>query len=375
MKSLQTQGIALPRLGLGTFRMQGAACQAAVESALALGYHHIDTSEMYGNEDDVGAAIAASGIARRDLHVTTKVWHDHLAPEAIQRAFDASLDRRGLDQVDLYLVHWPAADTDLPAVLSTLMRLKDEGRTRAIGVASFMLRQAIEEIDAPIACNQVEHHVFLDQTLMLHYLRSKAIPLIAHCPLAQGQTAENSELARIGEKHGASAARVALKWLLDQDGIAAIPKAGRAASQRANFDALSLTLDAQDRRVIASLPKDLRLVNPPSILRAAILGRAGRGGRQCRPPRHRTSRAHDAHAREIADHLAPLGLRWWCESRVDALMHFSDETWRRLKNAGLTMVFCGAESGNNEVLKKMQASPPIRFWGRHRAPANSASQP
>jgi 2,5-diketo-D-gluconate reductase B len=266
MESLQTQGIALPRLGLGTFRMQGAGCQAAVESALALGYHHIDTSEMYGNEGDIGAAIAASGIARRDLHVTTKVWHDHLAPEAIQRAFDASLDRLGLDQVDLYLVHWPAADMDLPAVLSTLMRLKDEGRTRAIGVANFtlpMLRQAIEEIGAPIACNQVEHHVFLDQTPMLHYLRSKAIPLIAYCPLAQGQAAENPELARIGEKHGASAAQVALKWLLDQDGVAAIPKAGRAASQRANLDALSLTLDAQDRRVIASLPKDLRLVNPP----------------------------------------------------------------------------------------------------------------
>jgi 2,5-diketo-D-gluconate reductase B len=266
MDSLQTQGITLPRLGLGTFRMQGAECQQAVESALGLGYRHVDTSEMYGNEGVVGAAIAASGLARDQLHVTTKVWHEHLAPEAILRAFDASLDRLGLDHVDLYLVHWPSADMDLPAVLSTLMRLKDEGRTRAIGVANFtlpMLRQAIEEIGASIACNQVEHHVFLDQTPMLRYLRSKAIPLIAYCPLAQGQATQSPELARIGEKHGASAAQVALKWLLDQEGVAAIPKAGRAASQRANLDALCLTLDDEDRRLIASLPKDQRLVNPP----------------------------------------------------------------------------------------------------------------
>lgn len=266
MNAIQTQGVALPRLGLGTFRMQGAACQAAVESALALGYRHVDTSEMYGNEDAVGAAIAASGMSRDKLHVTTKVWHEHLAPEAVAWAFDASLDRLGLDHVDLYLVHWPSADMDLPAVLATLMRLKDEGRTRAIGVANFtlpMLHRAIEEIGAPIACNQVEHHVFLDQTPMLRYLRSKAIPLVAYCPLAQGQAAESPELTRIGEKHGASAAQVALKWLLDQDGVAAIPKAGRTASQRANLDALRLTLDDEDRRVIASLPKDRRLVNPP----------------------------------------------------------------------------------------------------------------
>jgi 2,5-diketo-D-gluconate reductase B len=263
---LETQGISLPRLGLGTFRMQGAACQEAVESALALGYRHIDTAEMYGNEEAVGAAIAASGVARSELHITTKVWHDHLAPDAIARALDASLDRLGLDHIDLYLVHWPAKDMDLPAVLSALMRSREAGKTRAIGAANFtlaMLRRAVDEIGAPIACNQIEYHVFLDQAPMLGYLRSKAIPLVAYCPLAQGRAAESAELAQIAAKHGASAAQVALKWLLDQEGVAAIPKAGRRASQRANLDARSLTLDEEDRRVIASLPKRQRLVNPP----------------------------------------------------------------------------------------------------------------
>lgn len=266
MVALLTQGISLPKLGLGTFRMSGDACRQAVASALDLGYRHIDTAEMYGNEDAVGEAIAASGIARSDLHVTTKVWHENLAAEAIRRALDTSLERLKLDFVDLYLVHWPARDMNLQAIMSTLARLKEEGRTRAIGVANFtipMLRQAIEEIGAPIACNQVEYHVFLDQSPMLQYLRSKAIPLIAYCPLAQGQVAESAALRKIGEKHGASAAQVALKWLLDQDGVATIPKAQRVSSQRENFEATQLILDDEDRRVIGALTKDRRLVNPP----------------------------------------------------------------------------------------------------------------
>ena len=167
MESLQTQGISLPRLGLGTFRLQGDACRAAVESALGLGYRHIDTAEMYGNEDAIGPAIAASGVARKDLHVTTKVWNENLAPDAIRKAFDTSLKKLKLDHVDLYLVHWPSPDMKLPAVLETLMKLKQEGRTRAIGVANFniaLLKQAVEEIKAPIACNQIEYHVMLDQT-------------------------------------------------------------------------------------------------------------------------------------------------------------------------------------------------------------------
>src|SRR6202140_392870 len=132
MEYLQTQGISLPRLGLGTFRMQGDACRAAVESALGLGYRHIDTAEMYGNEEAICAAIAAAGGARADLHVPTKVWNENLAPDAIRRAFDASLKKLRLDHVDLYLVHWPSANMNLPAMFETLMKLKQEGRSRAI---------------------------------------------------------------------------------------------------------------------------------------------------------------------------------------------------------------------------------------------------
>jgi 2,5-diketo-D-gluconate reductase B len=265
LEYLQTQGINLPRLGLGTFRMQGDVCRAAVESALALGYRHIDTAEMYGNEDAIGAAIASSTVARGDLHVTTKVWNENLAPDAIRRAFDASLKKLRLDHVDLYLVHWPARNMNLPAMFETLTGLQQQGRTRAIGVANFniaLLKTVVEEIKAPIACNQVEYHVFLDQTPLRKYLAAKSIPLVAYCPLAQGRAASDKILVAIGRKHGATAAQVALKWLLDQDGVAAIPKASRAESQKANLDALHIGLDDEDRAAIAGLPKQKRLVNP-----------------------------------------------------------------------------------------------------------------
>jgi 2,5-diketo-D-gluconate reductase B len=265
MESLQTQGISLPRLGLGTFRLQGDACRAAVESALGLGYRHIDTAEMYANEEAIGPAIAASGVARKELHVTTKVWNENLAPDAIRKAFDTSLKKLKLDHVDLYLVHWPSPDMKLPAVLETLMKLKQEGRTRAIGVANFnvaLLKQAVEEIKAPIACNQVEYHVLLDQAPLRKYMAAKSIPLVAYCPLAQGRAASNEALVAIGKKHNASAAQVALKWLLDQDGVAAIPKASRAESQKANLGALNVKLDDDDRKAITALQKDQRFVKP-----------------------------------------------------------------------------------------------------------------
>jgi 2,5-diketo-D-gluconate reductase B len=265
MDYLQTQGISLPRLGLGTYRMQGDVCRAAVESALGLGYRHIDTAEMYGNEEAIGAAIAASRVARKDLHVTTKVWNENLAPDAIRKAFDTSLKKLKLDHVDLYLVHWPAKSMNLPAMFETLLGLKQEGRTRAIGVANFniaLLKTVVEEIKAPIACNQIEYHVMLDQTPVLKYLRSKSIPLVAYCPLAQGRAASDETLMAIGRKHGVTAAQVALKWLLDQDGVAAIPKASRAESQKANLDALHVGLDDEDMKAIAGLPKDKRLVSP-----------------------------------------------------------------------------------------------------------------
>ena len=266
MKNITTQGVAIPRLGLGTFRMPGADAQPVVERALALGYRHIDTAAMYENEAAVGAAIAASGIKRDELFVTTKVWHDQLAPDALHRAFDASRRKLGLDHVDLYMIHWPSRDMDMAATLEALVSLREPGLTKAIGVCNFnlpMLRCAIEDIGAPIASVQLEYHPFLSQASILAYLSGQRIPLTAYAPLAQGRAANDPTLAAIGLKHGFSAAQIAIAWLLDQPGVVVIPKAARVQSQKANLDALSVRLDDEDRAAIAALPKNQRFVRPP----------------------------------------------------------------------------------------------------------------
>ena len=256
----------MPKLGLGTFRMSGAACRTAVESALALGYRYIDTGQMYGNEADGGAAIAASGIPRAEIFLTGKVCHALATADEARRSLDETLTRLRTEYLDLCLLHWPRAGLDIPSILGMLSRAQGSGKTRRIGVANFplrLLRGAVEVSDAPIFCDQVEYHVLLDQTPLLTWLRGHGMMLIAHVPLAQGRLAEHPALKAIAERHGVTPAQVALKWLLDQDGVAAIPKAGRPVSQRENLAALDVTLDDADRAIIAALPKDQRFVNPP----------------------------------------------------------------------------------------------------------------
>jgi len=245
--------------------MPGASCQPAVESALSLGYRHIDTAAMYDNETEVGAAIAASNLPRSELFLTTKVWHDMLSGDALRRAFDASLSKLKLDYVDMYMIHWPSKDMNMAEVMRSLTSLKQEGIARSIGVCNFnmpMLKEVVSVIEAPIAAVQVEYHPFLAQTEVYRFLRSFGIALTAYAPLAQGRAVQDETLKRIGYKHGVSASEVAIAWLIEQEGVIAIPKAQRSESQRANLAALQVVLDNDDRLAIASLPKNLRYVRP-----------------------------------------------------------------------------------------------------------------
>lgn len=264
MQTIATQGIQLPKLGLGTGQLRNAPGQAAIELALSLGYRHLDTAEMYTNEGTVGAAIAASGVPRADIHVTTKVLQDNLQPDALRRSMDRSLAGLKTDYVDLYLIHWPTTTMDLAATLETIIQLRDEGKARAIGVSNFnvaLLRQAVEDIGAPIAADQVEYHVLLDQSAVLRYATRHGIAVIAYAPLARGKFFDDPEMQRIARKHDASPAQIGLKWLLDQDLVAAIPRAGRRESQQANFNSQRLQLDDDDRAAIARLPKNGQVVN------------------------------------------------------------------------------------------------------------------
>ncbi|GGG16998.1 oxidoreductase [Caldovatus sediminis] len=258
-------GVRMPRLGLGTWPMAGAECRRAVESALRLGYRHFDTAAMYGNEAEIGAAIAGSGVPRAEVFLATKVWHDRLTPDGVRASCEASLRRLRLGHADLFLVHWPNPAMDLAAVLGALRRLKEDRLARATGVCNFppgLLRRALEIAPDAVSCLQVEYHVHLSQDRLLEIARPRGIPLTAYAPLAQGAAERDPAMRRIAQRHGATPSQVALGWLLGQALVAAIPKAASAAHQRANLAALDLRLDAADLAAIAALPKGRRMVDP-----------------------------------------------------------------------------------------------------------------
>ncbi|MFJ4259183.1 aldo/keto reductase [Pseudomonas monteilii] len=266
MQRLTTRnGLALPAIGLGTWPMTGTECTQAVRQALDVGYRHIDTATAYDNEAAVGQALRDSDVPREHIHLTTKVWWDRLEPKAMRQSLEDSLRALGTEHVDLFHIHWPGQDRDLARSIETLVALRDEGKARHIGVANFplgLLRQVVETLGAPLSAIQVEYHVLLGQQSLLDYARRHDLLLTAYTPLARGQAAAQPVIQAIAHKHGVLPSQVALKWLLDQDGVAAIPKASSRENQMANLAALDVQLDDEDRAAIAGLPKDQRVVSP-----------------------------------------------------------------------------------------------------------------
>jgi 2,5-diketo-D-gluconate reductase B len=265
MQNLVNRQLNMPRLGLGTWPMLGEECRSAVVQALQLGYRHLDTATGYHNEAAVGQAIVDAGVPREQIHVTSKVWWDKLSPADMRQSFDDSLKALQSDYIDLFLIHWPGKDMDLAATVQTLVSFKEQGRARHIGVANFplpLLKQVVEELGAPLSAIQVEYHVALDQGPLLDYARQHDMAFTAYSPLMRNRVSEYVELQQIASKHGVLPTQVALKWLLDQPNVAAIPKAASKANQLSNLQALQVQLDDEDRDLIARLPKDQRLVSP-----------------------------------------------------------------------------------------------------------------
>ena len=258
-------GLNMPKLGLGTWPMLGEECTDAVVQALELGYRHVDTATGYNNEAAVGKALEQSATPREQIHVTSKVWWDKLQPADMRQSFEQTLASLRSDYVDLFLIHWPGKDWDLARTIETLVSFKEDGRARNIGVANFplpLLRKVVEELGAPLAAIQVEYHVSLNQSALLAYAQQHDMALTAYSPILRNKVSDIPALQQIAAKHGVLPTQVALKWLLDQPNVAAIPKAASKANQQSNLDSLKVQLDDEDRALIAALPKDQRLVNP-----------------------------------------------------------------------------------------------------------------
>jgi 2,5-diketo-D-gluconate reductase B len=251
----------IPALGFGTWRLSGKACSDAVVDALAAGYRHVDTARTYGNEGDVGRGLRSSEVDRGDVFLVTKVWPDALAPDRVRASLEASLRDLAVDYVDLFLIHWPNPRVPLAATLEAMTALRDEGATREIGVSNFTAAQFREALDlAPVIVNQVEYHVYLDQSAVLDVCRERGVELTAYRPLGKGDVTRDPVIAEIAAARDATPAQVALAWLIGQEGVSAVPKASSPERRRENLGALSVELSADERAALDALPKDRRFV-------------------------------------------------------------------------------------------------------------------
>lgn len=253
----------IPSLGFGTYQITGEACKNAVNDAISIGYRHIDTAQMYGNEEAVGNGIKASGISREELFITTKIWYTDLQKNKVLQTTAESLRKLQTEYVDLLLIHWPAKDISLEETLDAMMQLKEHDKTRHIGVSNFtvpLLQKAINI--APIICNQVEHHPYLDQTPVLDFVKDHNMFLTSYCPVAKGRVMEDKTLTEIGQKYNKTQVQIALRWLIQLDKVAAIPKASTHEHRVQNFDIFDFALTEDEMHQITGLQGNQRIIDP-----------------------------------------------------------------------------------------------------------------
>jgi len=266
MLYIDLQNRKIPALGYGTWQLKGKDCETGVAAALDIGYRHIDTAQIYENEAEVGRALKSSGLKREDLFLTTKVWNDNLAGNRFQKSVEESLNKLQTNYVDLLLIHWPISEVPFEEQMKSLRAVHEAGMARMIGVSNFtvaQMREVVEELGAPIVNNQVEYHPFLSQKPVLDYVRAHGMFLTAYSPLARGKVREEIALREIAEKHGKTVGQITLRWLVQQERVAAIPKAASLDHIRENFDIFNFELDADDMQRINLLTRRAsRLINP-----------------------------------------------------------------------------------------------------------------
>lgn len=266
MKTVALQGYKMPVLGFGTWRLTGAEATGAVDFALNTGYRHIDTAQIYENEAEVGNGIKQSGVAREDIFLTTKVWRTYFADGTVAQSVDESLKKLKTDYVDLLLIHWPFPETPVARLVEGMMKAQQDGKTKLIGLSNFTVAQMEEAIalsGGKICNNQVEYHPYLSQKPVLDCARKNKMVVTAYAPIARGKAIKDAVLKEIGLKYGKNAGQVTLRWLVQQDGVAAIPKSATPENIKNNIDIFDFELSAEDMQKIHALAsEDGRQVNP-----------------------------------------------------------------------------------------------------------------
>jgi len=264
-------GNSIPQVGLGVWRTPNDTAVTAVQAALSAGYRHVDTAAVYENEDGVGEGIRASGIARSEIFLTTKLWNADQGYDSTLKAFDASLKRLGTDYVDLYLIHWPAPKRDQYVdTWKAFIQLQKEGRARSIGVSNFQpehLQRLIDETGVTPVINQIELHPDFPQKENRAYHEKHRIVTESWSPLGQGTLLENPVVAKVAAKHGRTPAQVIIRWHID-NGLVVIPKSVTPSRIEENFKVFDFRLDAEDMAAFAGLEKDGKRIGPDPMTAA-----------------------------------------------------------------------------------------------------------
>jgi 2,5-diketo-D-gluconate reductase B len=242
----------MPEIGLGTYDLRGALCISAVSDALNTGYRHLDAAQYYENEAEVGKGIRASSVPREEIFVTSKIWPSGFS--RILQATEETLARMKLQRLDLMLLHWPANEDANKKAVDGLLEISRKGYATHVGVSNFSIPQVQMAMSrAPIICNQVEYHPYIRQDIMLDHLRKHDLALVAYSPLALGRAARDKVLVGIGARHNKSASQVALRWLIQQDNVHAIPKASSHEKRMENLDVFDFVLTCEEMTEISGL--------------------------------------------------------------------------------------------------------------------------
>jgi len=244
----------VPALGLGTYRLTGDTCVRSVGRALSMGYRHLDTAQMYDNEAEVGRGIEDSGVERGEIFLTTKVWPSDFAHDRVLQKTRESLKKLRTDYVDLLLMHWPGDGVPLGETLGAMLELQQEGSLLHIGVSNFfpsLVEEATEH--AEIFCNQVQYHPYRHQDALVEQAQEMDYLLTAYTPLSRGGVGRDTTLREIGDAHGKTATQVALRWLVQQDKVCAIPKATSEEHLRENLDVFDFELSTEEMDRISSV--------------------------------------------------------------------------------------------------------------------------
>ncbi|MEO6015438.1 MAG: aldo/keto reductase [Devosia sp.] len=267
MPTVSAAGAWIPRLGFGTWQLRGEACATMVHEALRAGYTHIDTAQGYGNEVEVGDGLASSGVARDKIFVTTKVRPEWTGDGDLQRSVDESLRKLRLSEIDLLLLHWPNPEIPLAESIRALNEVKRRGLVKHIGLSNFtidMLDKAWSLTDEPFAAQHLEYHPYLAASKIIAAIRAHGMAPIAYCPVALGRVIGDPVIQAIGHAHGRSAAQIALRWIIQQPDLVAIPKTAKVERLSENLAIFDFVLtDAEMAQVGALQQPGSRLVNEP----------------------------------------------------------------------------------------------------------------